>query len=36
MSLAMVQACVAASREARCVQIASVLPQKSGNFSPIG
>jgi predicted dehydrogenase len=33
MSLAMVQACAVSSREARCVEIASVLPQKSGNFN---
>jgi hypothetical protein len=32
MSLAMVQACAVSSRDSRCVQIASVLPQKSGDF----
>lgn len=32
MSLAMVQACAISSRESRCVQIASVLPQNSGGF----
>jgi predicted dehydrogenase len=31
-SLAMVQACITASREARCVEIASVLAPKSGNL----
>jgi predicted dehydrogenase len=32
MSLAMVQACAVSSREARCVQIASILREKSGDF----